>query len=65
MKSEQADYYSLFIVSNSSETLEQKVKSEQRDNGHWNTDVADLLPSAISNFFNAQLKDFLAGIFPT
>ena len=37
---EQADYYSLFIVSNSSETFEQKVKSEQRYNGRWNTDIA-------------------------
>ena len=48
---EQADYYSLFIVSNSSKTFEQKVKSEQRNNGRWNTDIADLVPSAISNRF--------------
>ena len=61
---EQADYCSLFIVSNWSETFEQKVKSEQRDNGRWNTDVADLVPSAISNLFQCSIERFSSGDIP-
>ena len=49
---------------NSSETFEQKVKSEQRDNGQWNTDVADLVPSAISNLFQCSIERFSSGDIP-
>ena len=46
----------LFIVSNSRETFEQKVKSKQRNNGRWSTDIADLVPSAISSHFPYTLQ---------
>ena len=61
---EQADFYSLFLVFKSGETFEQKVKSEQRDSGRWNTDIADLVPSAISNLFQCQIERFSSGNIP-
>ena len=61
---EHADFYSLYIVLKPDETFQQKVESEQRNNGRWNTDTADLVPSAISNVFQCQVERFSSGDIP-